>query len=363
MNSVRANLQFLSQLYGLLLSFYPKAYREEYGSELRAVFDLSLNEAASRSGFEAGRLFLRELVSLPVAIINEHIRERRKTKMTREFTSPFDFAPGSRKEILAAVAPFLLCGIVPILVSLLITGRDILEQTLGICMLVSMISVLLVAFFKQVPRWFMPYLGLPLPILSLLISIVWLDAWNNSSLLNLVRPMFLWTFISYGYIWGMFVPMLVLLVVISAAVPRYRPFYQRLRNDWTLLCFILYGATPYMALLCFEGFPRTGPFIELIFLILAAGGWLYLRNDVPWKKFVILIGGQTLSLLTAAVGQVILYKYSAYYSPNIDIRVAWWDYVHVSVAIWLGLVLMMFLPLMINLLPRIGSTVGEPATV
>jgi hypothetical protein len=313
-------------------------------------------------GLEIIVFVMRELFSLPKAVVLEHLRERRRAKMTGNFASRFDFAPGSRKEILAAAAPFLLCGIVPILVSLLITGPDILEQALGICMLVSMTSVLLVAFFKQVPRWFMPYLGLPLPILSLLISIVWLDAWNNSPLLNLVGPMFLWTFISYGYIWGMFVPPLVLLVLFSAAIPRYRPFYQRLRNDWTLLCFILYGATPYMALLCFEGFPRTGPFIELIFLILAAGGWLYLRNDVPWKKFLILIGGQTLSFFMAAVGQVVLYKYSAYYSPNIDIRVAWWDYVHVSVAIWLGLVLVMLLPLVINLLPRLSPPLqaGEP---
>jgi hypothetical protein len=360
---VKFDLQLLHKFYRVFLHFYPAAYREEYGSELQMVFDLSLNEAASRSGLEAGRLVLRELVSLPVAIIHEHIRERRKTKMTREFTSRFDFAAGSRKEILAAVAPFLLCGIIPILVSLVITGPDIQAQVLGICMLVSMISVLLSVFFKQVPRWFMPYLGMPLPILGILISIVWLDSWNNSSLLNLEMPMFLWTFISYGYVWGMFVPALVLLVLFSAAIPQYRPFYQRLRNDWTLLCFLLYGTTPYMALLCFEGYPRTGLFIELIFLILAVGGWLYLRNDVPWKKFLILIGGQTLALFTAAVGQVVLFKYSAYYSPNIDMSVAWWEIVHVSVAIWLGLVLVMSLPLVINLLPRLRVPLqaGEPA--
>jgi hypothetical protein len=357
-----AYLQFLCQLYGLLLSFYPKGYREEYRSELQAVFDLSLKDAASISGLEAGRLVLHELVSLPVAIIHEHIRERRKAKMIRHFSSRFDFVPGSRKEILAAVAPFLLCGIVPILVSLLITGPDIQAQALGICMLVSMISIGLVIFFKQVPRWFLPYLGLPLPILCTLI-IIWLDTWSNSSLLNLVKPMFLWTFVSYAYIWGMFIPPLFLLVLFSAILPRYQPFYQRLRNDWTLLCFLLYGTTPYMALLCFEGYPRTSPFIELIFLILAAGGWLYLRNDVPWKKFLILLGGQTLALFTAAVGQVVLFKYSAYYSPSIDMSVAWWETVHVSVAIWLGLVLVMFLPLVINLLPQLRTPLqaGEPA--
>lgn len=353
---MRSNVGLLHKMYAALLKLYPKAFREEYGDELQTVFDLSFNEAVAKGRLEAGRLALRELINMPAAILNEYIRERRKAKMTRDFSSRFDFAPGSRKETLAAVAPFLLCGIVPILVSLFITGPNILDQVLGICMLVSMISIVLVVFFKQTPRWFMPYLGLPLPILGILISLVWLDVWSHSFLLNLPMPMFLWTFISYGYIWGLFVPVLVLLVILSAVIPRYRPFYQRLRNDWTLLCFILYGATPHMAFLCFEGYPRTGLFRESIFLILAVGGWLYLRNDVPWKKFLILIGGQTLSLFTAAVGQVVLFKYSAYYRPDIDIRVAWWDFVHTSVAIWLGLVLIMFLPLLINLLPRQSFT-------
>jgi hypothetical protein len=107
-----------------------------------------------------------------------------------------------------------------------------------------------------------------------------------------------------------------------------------------------------MAMFCFEGYPNSGLLTELIFLIVAAGGWLYLRNDVPWKKFLILIGAETLSMFTAAVGQVILYPGSAYYDPHINIRVVWWDYVHVSVAIWLWLVLIMLFPLVINLLPR-----------
>jgi len=339
-------------LYSLLLYLFPKAYRDEYGDEMQAVFDLSLEDAVRTGKFEVVKVFLRELVALPPAIVHEQLRERRKAKMTREFSSRFDFAPGSPKEVLAAVAPFLLCGTIPFLVSLFISRPHILDEMLGICMLVSMISVLAVGFFRHVPRWFMPYLGLPLPLLSAVISINWWDVWSRSFLANLSTTLFLWTFLSYGLLWEIFIALLVLLVVFSAAIPRYRPFYRRLRNDWTLLCFILYGATPSMAFFAFEGFPQTGPFRELIFLIVAAGGWLYLQNDVPWKKFLILIGGQTLSIFTAAVAQVVLYESSAYYNPRIDISVAWWDYVHVSVAIWMWLVLIMFLPLVINLLPR-----------
>ncbi len=349
---MEVRLQFLRRIYLFLLRFYPRNYREEYGEELQAVFKLSIDDAIKVGTLETAKVMLRELIHLPKATYLEHVRERRKASMTRKFTSRFDFAPGSRKEIVAAIAPFLLCGTVPILVSLFVAGPDILEQVLGICMLASMISVLGMGFFRRVPRWFMPYLGLPLPLLSALISINWLDVWSSSFLRNLSTTMFLWTFMSYGFLWGVFILLLVLLVVFSAVIPRYRPFYWRLRNDWALLCFLLYGATPTMAIFCFEGYPRAGLFIELIFLIVAAGGWLYLRNEVPWKKFLILIGAETLSIFTAAVGQVVLYDSSAYYNPQIDIHIVWWDYVHVSVAIWLWLVLIMFLPLVINLLPR-----------
>lgn len=360
---MRSNLGFLHKFYAGLLKLYPKTFRQEYGDELQAVFKLSMDDAMKVGNWEIARVVLQELINLPKAAFFEHVRERRNVKMTREFTSRFDFAPGSRKEILAAVAPFLLCGTVPFLVSLLITGPNILEEMLGICMLASMISVLVVGFFRHVPRWFMPYLGLPLPLLSALISINWLDKLSSSFLLNRSMPLFLWTFISYGFLWGIFILLLVLLVVFSAAIPKYRPFYRRLRNDSTLLCFIIYGATPSMAFFCFEGYHDTGPFRELIFLIVAAGGWLYLRNDAPWKKFLSLIGGVKLSMFTAAVGQVVLYESSAYYNPQIDINIAWWDYVHVSVAIWLWLVLIMFLPLVINLLPRPGSTLQVDKSV
>ena len=78
---MKANLQFLRQLYGLLPLVYPKTYREEYGEELQIVFELSLEEAATKGGFELERLILRELVSLPQAVILEHLRQRRMSKL------------------------------------------------------------------------------------------------------------------------------------------------------------------------------------------------------------------------------------------------------------------------------------------
>ena len=364
MNSAR---QFLSAFYAKLLHLYPKTFREEYGEELQIVFDLSLEEAAAKGGFEFERLVWREWISLPKAVFLEHLRERRKTKMVKDFDPRFDFAPGSRKEALAAVAPFLLFGAVPILISLSgrlipITRPYILEEVLSICMIASVVSLLVVGFFRNVPRWFMPYLGLPLPLLSFLILGFLVDKWSSFSLPHLSSG-FLWTFVQDGFLWGIFIPLLVLLVVFSAVIPRYRLFYQRLRSDWTLLCFILYGAAPCMAFIQFEGYQNYGLYVILMFLILATGGWLYLRNDVPWKKFLILIGGVTLSMFMAAVGQAVLYGSSLYNSPRPYLEYPWWATVNGTVIAWMWLVLIMFLPLAINLLPRPRSSlqVGEPA--
>jgi len=49
-------------------------------SELQAVFRSVVEWRSPNSGFEAGRLILRELVGLPQAIIYEHLRERERQR-------------------------------------------------------------------------------------------------------------------------------------------------------------------------------------------------------------------------------------------------------------------------------------------
>jgi hypothetical protein len=88
MKGVRMNLQCLRRLYGVLLWLYPKGYREEYGSELQTVFDLSLDEAMNGGWFEAVGVVLQELAGLPKAVIYQHLRERRNAKRTAMLRCP-----------------------------------------------------------------------------------------------------------------------------------------------------------------------------------------------------------------------------------------------------------------------------------
>jgi hypothetical protein len=70
-------MQFIHRFYGLLLFLFPRAYRDEYGDELLAVFGLSLDDAVQAGKLEVVRVVLRELMELPKAIIHEHLRKPR----------------------------------------------------------------------------------------------------------------------------------------------------------------------------------------------------------------------------------------------------------------------------------------------
>ena len=65
--------QSLRLIYGKWLMLYPKIYREEYCEELQAVFGLSIEEAIKKGEFEIERSTLRELVSLPQAVVLEYL--------------------------------------------------------------------------------------------------------------------------------------------------------------------------------------------------------------------------------------------------------------------------------------------------
>jgi hypothetical protein len=67
----------VKRLYALLLHLFPRAYREEYGDELQAVFNLSLEDAMKIGGMEVAGVVLRELIGLPTAILYEHLRKPR----------------------------------------------------------------------------------------------------------------------------------------------------------------------------------------------------------------------------------------------------------------------------------------------
>ena len=81
---MKNSLPFIRWFYSLLLNLFPRKYRHEFGEELQAVFVLSIADAAKAGSKEIVKVLLRELVSFPQAVLFEHLRERRKTGMTKK---------------------------------------------------------------------------------------------------------------------------------------------------------------------------------------------------------------------------------------------------------------------------------------
>jgi hypothetical protein len=353
---MEANVRFLRWFYGLLLTFYPRNYREEYGDELQSVFHLLLDEALKTGGWELAKVVLRELSGLPKAVVLEHLRERRKTKMIRKLSSPYDFEPGSRNEIFAALAPFLLFGALPTLLGYFrVWGAIAVPLWLDIMFVIVFwllgLSLLVMGFARGVPRWFMPYLGLPLPLLSVYGFLDLFSTLIEFPLKLYDKSWYVGQLFYQGYLWIGLIFLVPIFVLLIALIPRFRPFYRRIREDWTLLAFILYGSAPFALVLTFDDYQNEEPYKFLSFLILAAGAWFYLRNSVPSRRFWSLFLGLALSMFTAAVGKAILYA-GTWPRPK---YFTWQTEMASTLIMWIWLALIMLLPLAINLLPRANA--------
>jgi len=341
--SKRVDLWFLRRIYGLLLTLYPRVYRSEFGDELLTVFNLSLDDATGR--FEVIMVFVRELAGLPKAIIYEHLRERRRSKMIGKFASRFDFAPGSWTESFAALAPFLF-GMVVVFISYL--GRYWIapiwaQIAFVIAFWSSALGLFLLGSVKGVPRWFLPYLGLPLPIISLFLFNSFMEKLQGVWWYRL--PWFLSTFLQTGLFWLGLLILVILLLVSTRFIPKSQRFYRRLKQDWTLLSFIIYGTMPFVLVLTFSEYKGEEPFLFLSLLILAAAGWLYLRCYEALKRFLILYGGVALSMLTAAIGKAVLRDSSF----PLAVDGSWQIEFMSTIITWLWLALVMLIPVLFKL--------------
>lgn len=329
-------------LYAVLLKLYPRSYQAEYGHELQAVFNLALDDEARQGGFSLVCIGLRELRDLPGAIILEHRRERRRQVIGTEKASRLDFEPGSRRETIAALAPFLLGVFSASLAYLRLSSFDPkwAEAAIAFSLMGSMGALIVIGVVRGFPRWFLPYLGVALSFLS-----IYVVAGPASRLANVFAvPTEPWLFrqiIDQGVFWIGLLMTGLLLVVASRALRPLRPFYWRLRRDCTLLSFVLYGASLFALLLTFDDYRNEEPYKIAALLFLAAGAWFYLQSARSRQRLLALFAGLTLAMAVAAAGKAILYS-----SPDWPtLRLFTWQTEAMStVTTWAWLVLVIFAP-------------------
>ena len=355
----------MKSFYSLLLYLFPRTYREEYGDELQTVFDLSFADAKNGGWLGIVDVILRELAALPIAIIHEHLRERRKTKMLKRFGSHFDFVSGSFLEFLGALYPFfLLGGVLPLMSVLMrsnfLTPQSVLVNGIGI-LLVAILGILcLIGLAKGLPRWSLPYLGFLFSLFSVFQLGMWLERRRVISFTALyARSWFLGQIAYQGMLWvGISVVMLVLVLMIS-----FIPFLRRFREDWTLLTLVTYGASPLALVFAFDEYINEEPFELFAYILLAAGLWFYLRNNDPHRRFWALFGGLAASLLFAAVSKAFmsspLWPYEHYYYEGYS-SFPWQTEMMSTVIMWMWVALSMLIPLVLTLLPQAKNHTRTP---
>ncbi len=351
----------MKRLYALLLYLFPSSYRQEYGDELQAVFDLSLDEALKKGIWVVLRLIFRELIELPGALIYEHLRHRRKANMIGKFSSYFDFTYGSWKEFLTALFPFFLaCFALPLINYLVRLGFLSMTNKIGPGILFALfglfIILLILGLMKGLPRWALPYLGFICALLSVYVFSILI---MGSVFLVFPRIFdglyFLGDFLFDGALWYG----LLLIVASVALLNRQILAFRQFGEDWTLLSFVVYGALPWALLLTFDEYVGDEPYMVLDFLVLAGGACLYLRSSGRWKRFGALFGALILVLLIAAVSKAILMP-SQTWPINIDAGLLRSEIKH-TIIMWMWLALIMLIPSLMSLFPRDRkATVMEP---
>lgn len=345
-------MQLLRKLYGWLLNLYPQMYWEEYGDELQAVFNSSLDDALKNGRLEAINVVLHELLSLPKAILYEHLRERRKEKMISRFSSYFDFSYGSWKEFFTALFAFLLVGGIWPLIDVLarlkvLPGAGPVANGIRLGLLGLFLILFLVGVGKGLPRWSLPYLGFILALLSVYLFsgilgiLIFLPFQNLYDRIEFIGDIF------YG---GVFWFGLLMVVIMLAVLTRFSPIFQRFRRDWTLSCFIVYGATPFALVLTFDEYENDEPFMLLTSLVLVVGAWLYLRESSKKKRFWALFGALALAMFIAAAGKAILVPTQTW-PITITPELAESEAKH-TIIMWAWLALGMLIPLAIKRVPR-----------
>lgn len=283
--------QFAVRLYALLLQLYPRSFQAEFGEEMQSVLAAELAEAAKRGTAAVARVCWRELCDSPVAIIREHWRERRHMMDTQSLER------ASLWGVLAALVIFPLAAI---------PRREELPQVVQFAAYYGAfglaIVLLVIGLAKGLPVWSLPSLGLFLA--GFIYRPVFLDL--NPFLMSLLPPPLhgpLYWLINSGSLWLGLLVLLIILVTASAILPPLRPLYQRFQRDWTLLSFIVYGASAISLYQTFDEYKHEGLYALTSVLLLAVGAWLYLRSAHRRQRRLALFTALTLVAVTITIGK------------------------------------------------------------
>ncbi len=356
-----AIVRLIIRIYAVLLHLYPQSFRAEFEQEMQAVFAKAVTEAAGRGGLSLVGLCLREMRDWPGTILREHL-QRRNEHVSSHTNEPVTWKPASRLALLVGLALFLI----PVTYGMESLMPFAIIATTIVTLMAFVLLVSIVGLFKGLPRWSLPSVG---ALLSVFVLYGILDALGPQMLILHNRIVtvgdefsrFVWLGIKSGISWFTLLLTVILVVLVLAAWRRTRPFYLRIRRDWTLVSLILYGACLPTLFINFDEYRYKDLYMAIALLSLAAGAWGCLRFASSRKRLLTLLAGASLAMSSMAVGKWIILPYQNW--------ATWFSWHPLEVERWIGpmstlvelgwMLVVISIPALLSLLPRPAQPVSS----
>jgi len=292
------------RFYALLLALHPPLFRIEFGEEMLAVFSEALSEVRRQGWLSVLNWCRQEFSSLFALLIRERWLNLRGEKaimnqmLEENQLDDFDEmgvrTTVTRKEILAAILPFILVGSMFVL-----KGVDYhvsrppgpswpISRFWQLAVLAGLLVGLGVGWARNFPRWSYAYLGAVLTTSYALAT---------TRMVGLV--LFGYTFGAERLGWRGWAPLLLLTLLMLLLTRSTRPLarlFEGMLHDWTQLSFALYATVCWMILaVTYDGktwYLQTQYLplnLFLITLVFAGGAFLYMRVHRPWPRALVLL--------------------------------------------------------------------------
>jgi hypothetical protein len=281
------------------------------------------------------------------------------------------FARGSLLEALAATLPFLM-GTSLSLLNLLNALHAGIPKSVGTGLALVGLTAFVIGLVKGLPRWSLPHTGMIGLNLSWILThrgtfmglntraglLRPLLGWADRLFLTVVRPWRPWivrVVLGTGWDWITLLGLTAIAVLLAAALRPLRSLYSRIREDWTLVSFGLYGATVMAVLYTFEDYPASRyPFMVASFLILALGAWVYMRGGGASgpvdssRRALALFAAMVLAMIVGATGKAIIYASPKWPYPH---SLTWYTEALSTAVLWVWVIAVILAPALLALLP------------
>ena len=362
----------IMRLYRVLLAFYPQGFRAAFREEMLSVFEATMREAEKTDWPRMLMLFGREIRDWPGAVFQEHLRSWKGIYLNQNNPA---WRPLNAKELLAGLALFVLPIIPPILK--LIFGYKTVVNNVASIFTITILSTVLVILILGIkngfPRWSIPYLSVSIITIIMLQAVypLWgLFASDVKRIINYASKTLAariqYSLLLNGFFWLVPFVTLVLLILMLRAWPRTRKLSHRIRNDWTLFSFMIYGGVVFRLELVFEEYVYDELWKIVCRVCLVLGAWVYFKNADHRKRILALLAGVTLTYWIAAVGKWVVFplqSWGAFYGYD------HWTYrrfeLGSTIAEWVWVLFFMLLPALVIRIPQpkqVNSTTEETLT-